>query len=236
MPKRRTQPVDLKHGLIAATIARHPREFVGFVMATAATLAIFINALFLQSGPHPAPIFATRPLLKHRPAVVLPRPHPVAPAQEAAPRSQGEIVGDIQRALAARGFYEGTVDGLWGAKSDAAVRAFTAAAHLKIAPEPTATLLQAIAASHIKAAAPEAAPARKDALATLIAPSKRVLAIQHALADFGYGQIKLTGITDDGTRAAIEKFERDRHLPVDGRISERFVRALAAMTGRSFEQ
>jgi hypothetical protein len=161
VPKRRSQQVDLKHGLIAATIARHPREFVGFVMATAATLAIFINALFLQSGPHPAPIFATRPLLKHRPAV---------------------------------------------------------------------------AASHIKAAAPESAPARKDAIATLIAPSKRVLAIQHALADFGYGQIKLTGITDDGTRAAIEKFERDRHLPVDGRISERFVRALAAMTGRSFEQ
>lgn len=236
MPKRRNPQVDLKHGLIAATIARHPREFVGVVMATAATLAIFVNALFLQSGPHPAPIFATRPLLKHRPAVVLPRPHPVAPAPDAGVRSQGEIVGDIQRALAARGFYEGAVDGLWGAKSDAAVHAFIAAAHLKFEPTPDAALLQAITASRIKAAAPETAPARKDAIATLIAPSKRVLAIQHALADFGYGQIKPTGITDEGTRAAIEKFERDRHLPVDGRISERFVRALAAMTGRSFEQ
>ena len=51
-------------GRLAAAISRHPREFVGVVMATVAIFAIFINALFLQNGPHPAPIFATRPLLK----------------------------------------------------------------------------------------------------------------------------------------------------------------------------
>ena len=45
---------------VAAAIARHPREFVGILMATAATATIFANALFLQKGPHPAPIFATR--------------------------------------------------------------------------------------------------------------------------------------------------------------------------------
>ena len=84
------------------------------------------------------------------------------------------------------------------------------------------------------AAAP--APARKDPIATLIAPTPRVLAIQHALSDFGYGQIKPTGIVDADTRAAIETFERSRRLPVDGKISDRFVRELAAMTGRSLQQ
>ncbi|RDV02415.1 peptidoglycan-binding protein [Undibacter mobilis] len=78
-------------------------------------------------------------------------------------------------------------------------------------------------------------PARRDPIAELIAPSPRVLAIQRALADFGYGQIKPTGNFDAATRVAIEKFERDRKLPVTGQISERFVRELSAMTGRPLE-
>jgi peptidoglycan hydrolase-like protein with peptidoglycan-binding domain len=257
---RRRQQVDLKHGLIAATIARHPREFVGVVMATVATLAIFVNALFLQSGPHPAPIFATRPFMHHHAAAPLQHPHPVVPTPppsgEESARSQAQTVGDIQRALAARGFYQGAVDGIWGNKTDAAVREFAQAAHLKLDPAPGESLLRAITASNVKAPGAAAAPARKDPIAALIAfpkpvvapskpvnaPSKpeaaspkRVLQIQHALADFGYGQIKPTGVLDDDTRAAIEKFERDRHLPVDGQVSERFVRELAVMTGRSLE-
>jgi peptidoglycan hydrolase-like protein with peptidoglycan-binding domain len=62
-----------------------------------------------------------------------------------------------------------------------------------------------------------------------------VLAIQRALADFGYGQINPTGIYDPATRAAIEKFERDRRLPVTGQVSEQLVRELSAMTGRPLE-
>ena len=62
-----------------------------------------------------------------------------------------------------------------------------------------------------------------------------MLAIQRALADFGYGQIKPTGVYDPATQAAIEKFERDRKLPVTGQISDQLVRELAAMTGRPLE-
>jgi peptidoglycan hydrolase-like protein with peptidoglycan-binding domain len=63
-----------------------------------------------------------------------------------------------------------------------------------------------------------------------------MLAIQRALADFGYGQIRPTGVYDNDTRGAIEKFERERNLPVDGQITDRFVHDLAAMTGRPLEQ
>jgi len=62
-----------------------------------------------------------------------------------------------------------------------------------------------------------------------------VTAVQRALSDFGYGQIKPTGVYDPETRAAIEKFERDRKLPVTGQINDRVVRDLAAMTGRPLE-
>ena len=55
------------------------------------------------------------------------------------------------------------------------------------------------------------------------------------VADFGYGQIKPTGVLDPETRAAVEKFERDRRMPVTGQISDRFVRELAGMTGRPLE-
>jgi peptidoglycan hydrolase-like protein with peptidoglycan-binding domain len=86
-----------------------------------------------------------------------------------------------------------------------------------------------------RAVAPALEPARNDRIAELTVSSKRVLAIQRALADFGYGQIKATGVNDADTRSAIEKFERDHRLPVSGQITDRFVRELAAMTGRPLE-
>ncbi len=172
MRSRRRAQADVERGLLTAAIVRHPREFVALVMAGAATLAILVNALFLQHGPHPAPIFATRQLMQE-PAVPL-RAH----------------------------------------KEDKAV-----VAHPVAAPKPNA-----------------APAARQDPIAELIAPSKpRMLAIQRALADFGYGQIRPTGVYDSETRGAIEKFEREQSLPVDGQITDRFVRELAAMTGRPLE-
>ena len=62
-----------------------------------------------------------------------------------------------------------------------------------------------------------------------------MIAVQRALADYGYGQIKPTGIVDAETQAAIEKFERERKLPVTGQVSDRVARELAAMTGRPLE-
>jgi len=104
--------------------------------------------------------------------------------------------------------------------------------------EASDTLLRAIAGSSAKplSTAPVSS-APSDPIARLIAPapSKRVTAVQRALADFGYGQIKPTGVFDPDTRAAVEKFERERRLPVDGQISDRLVRELAAMTGRPLE-
>ena len=137
-----------------------------------------------------------------------------------------------------KGFYDGAVDGIWGAKTDAAARDFVQAAGLKINADASEGLLHAIVTSNAKAQSGRAAapaPGRNDPIAELIAPTKQVLAIQRALADFGYGQIKPTGVYDPETKDAIEKFERDRRLPVTGQISDQLVRELAAMTGRPLE-
>lgn len=54
---------------------------------------------------------------------------------------------------------------------------------------------------------------------------------QRALAKLGYGPLKADGVLGAGTRAAIEKFERDRKLPVKGEASGRTLRELAARAG-----
>jgi hypothetical protein len=40
---------------------------------------------------------------------------------------------------------------------------------------------------------------------------------------------------DADTQTAIERFERERKLPITGQASDRIVRELAAMTGRPLE-
>jgi peptidoglycan hydrolase-like protein with peptidoglycan-binding domain len=218
-------------------IGQHPREFVAIVMSTVAVFAIAINALFLQKGPHPAPIFATRPLLQKE-AMLPPRPS-VAQSHlgsDLAAQARVQLIANIQRELSRKGFYDGPSDGIWGSKTDAAVRDFLQASGVKANPDANENLLRAIS-GYVKPATAVAAPnpPATDPIAKLIAPSKRIVSIQRALADFGYGQIKATGVYDPETRSAIEKLERDHRLPVTGQISDRFVRELAGMTGRPLE-
>ncbi|MEW6254984.1 MAG: peptidoglycan-binding domain-containing protein [Pseudomonadota bacterium] len=67
------------------------------------------------------------------------------------------------------------------------------------------------------------------------AGSSRILAVQKALARLGYGPIKLDGQPGTETRLAVQRFERDRNLPVTGDISDRMVRELAAVSGTAIE-
>lgn len=85
------------------------------------------------------------------------------------------------------------------------------------------------------------APAR-DAIADLIRsedttasvtpkPQGAVMQAQRALSKLGYGPLKADGLMGASTRAAIEKFERDRKLPVKGEAAGRTLRELAARAG-----
>jgi hypothetical protein len=108
------------------------KDAVGLTVAVFAVTAILINALFLQTGPHPVPIFKSAGLEP------TPRTFPISP------RTLGDITMDIQRELARRGFYDGSVNGLYGPKTHAAIRDFEHAAGLKPSMQPNEALLQAI--------------------------------------------------------------------------------------------
>ena len=221
---------------IAATITTHPREFVAIVMAIAATIAIFVNALFLQHGPHPAPIFATRPLMR---SVMLPPKRASAPVPVPLD-SHGRLVADIQQALNAKGFYDGAIDGLWGARTDSGVRDFLRASGSNAGVEASETLLRAIQTSAVRAGqAPPAAP-DNDPIAQLLkprpaaapAPDTRIMAVQRVLAEFGYGQIQPTGVIDTSTKVAIEKFQREHAMAPTGEVSDKLLQALGALAGQ----
>jgi hypothetical protein len=74
-----------------------------------------------------------------------------------------------------------------------------------------------------------------DPIAELIGMSSRIMAVQRVLSNYGYGQLKPTGILDRPTSAAIERFEREHRLPVTGRISDRLVSELAQMAGHPLD-
>ncbi len=227
------------------------RDAVAFAVAVLATVAIVVNGVLLQAGPHPAPMFkdaiaAITAAPKQAPkdgakdtAKTLPRPRPPEATAKIEARPTPEIIADIQRELIRRGYYEGVVDGRYGPRTDAAVRDFEQASGLKASTEPSEALLAAIKRSTAK---PAKAPSSLRPAVQQVrlepnadASSKRVLAVQRALAEFGYGQIKPTGVVDADTRAAIERFERERRLPITGQVSERVARELASVTGRPLE-
>jgi peptidoglycan hydrolase-like protein with peptidoglycan-binding domain len=246
-------------------VVRNPRDSSIAIVAAAAMTAIVVNGLFLQPGPHPAPIFAVKsPIaaVEQTGTVMMPRPRPptadavrrdaaspVPPAQAA--RARNDIVTDIQRELARRSFYDGAVDGVYGSRTDAALRDFEQASGVKTAGDVSEVTLQTILRAPAKSKTPLPAPAppRRDAIAELIAPplpsapslpstptpSRQLIAVQRVLGDFGYGQVKPTGTFDGETRAAIERFERDRNMPITGQLSDRLVRELGMMTGRPLD-
>ena len=103
----------------------------------------------------------------------------------------------------------------------------------------------AIPAAPAPVASAAAKPVSRDPIGDLIRgvdpasvakdASAKVAAAQRALTKLGYGTLKSDGAIGPGTRQAIEKFERDRRLPVTGDLNSRTTRELSAQAGMSIE-
>ncbi len=187
-----------------------PKDTFAAALAVSAVIAILINALFLQAGHHPSPMFGkttaipltapsdTAALLSNSP---LPRPRP----SEA-------VISRAEAAVADTG--------------PAVTRSIDTPASTKPVPAPRAP-----AAKHVSAQP----AAHHDALGDLITSTRRTANVQRALTKYGYGQLKPTGNVGSDTQAAIQKFERERKLPVTGKVSDRLVRELSAVTGQAID-
>jgi hypothetical protein len=200
-----------ERNLVMRILFYSPKDLIAGALAFAAIIAIVANAAFMQAGHHPSPMFGTTLGAPARVPVAaanpLPRPRPV----EATLKPADAKLADVRPAEVRSA----------EVKPAAAVSAI---AKTNAAP-----------ASVTRPPAPIPVSSRSDPVGDLIIASRRVAAVQRALTDYGYGQLKPTGTVGSDTLAAIQKFERDRKLPITGQMSDRLVRELSAATGRAID-
>jgi hypothetical protein len=224
MPRRRgaravAVEAEAERGLVMRILLHSPKDLVAGVLAFAAVSAIIANALFLQAGHHPSPMFGSVvaiPQAGLTPASPLPRPRPVELATRPADTSPPEAKPVELRPAEI--------------KSAEIKPAEPKAAEPKAA-DPLANLVKATAATP----ATSNVPRPPAPIPTAAQGARRVAAVQRVLTEYGYGQLKPTGTIGSDTQAAIQKFERERKLPVTGQMSDRLVRDLVAMTGHPID-
>ena len=207
--KRTAVDADAERGLALRIFLHSPKDVVAGAIALAAVIAIITNALFLQAGRHPAPMFGSvtiLPAVASVPGNPLPRPRPVeadvalAEVKPADPRTADPKTADPLASLV---------------KTTSAVQATSANIPRPPMAVPVSSRVDSVPASGVG--------------------SHKVAAVQRALTEYGYGQLKPTGVAGSDTQAAILKFEKARKLPVTGQVSDRLVRELTAMIGHPVE-
>lgn len=198
--------------MVTRILLHSPKDTFAAGLALAAVIAIVVNALFLQAGHHPSPMFgksATVPLAAPSETAALLSTSPLP-----RPRPSEATISRAETTAADAGPVETTksIDAPHPAKPVAAARVSVA-----------------------KQAAAHPTVAHRDPLGDLITSTRRTANVQRALTKYGYGQLKPTGNAGADTQAAIQRFERERKLPVTGKISDRLVRELSAVTGQTID-
>lgn len=213
MPRRRrgaraaAVEAEAERGLVMRILLHSPKDTVAGVLAAAVVSGIIANALLLQAGRHPAPMFGsvvTLPAPGPALAGPLPRPRPIEAARPVEPAPPEPKPVEAK-----------SIDPL----ANLVVKSTTAAP---------------VAPSNV-ARPPAPIPASSRGETTQSTGSRRVAAVQRVLTEYGYGQLRATGTIGADTQVAIQRFERDRRLPVTGQVSERLVRELGAMIGHPIE-
>lgn len=194
------------------------------VIAMAAAGTVWINALWLQEGRHPAPLFAAAPQASQTRS----SGHTARQTRvEAAARMR-----ELQRGLRDLGFYDGPVDGIDGPRTRLAVAAYRKAHGL----DATGWADEALR-RHVRLASRDVPPVPP----LLPAPSapdeeQRIVAVQKVLAELGYAPGRIDGQLGSQTRAAIMRFERDNGLKATGDVSPALMQKLSAVSGVALEE
>lgn len=244
MPRRRRRgakavaiEAEEPRGFAMRILLRSPKDMFAAALALAAVGAILTNALFLQAGRHPSPMFGSSVVTLSPPAVVLPRPRPVELAVRPADSAlfepkpvefkNAEPKTSDTRASDSKAADPKATDPLTSlvVKSTSAAPAASSVAN----PVAKPTSLAVVAPSNVMR------PPASIPVSSQSAGARRVAGVQRALTEYGYGQLKPTGAVGADTQAAISKFEHARKLPVSGQMSDRLVRELTAMIGHPID-
>ena len=211
--------VETERNLAMRILLHSPKDTLAGLVGVAAVSAIVANALFLQTGRHPAPMFGT--------VINLPAP---SPASLSSPMPRPRPVGADTSPLEPRAT-EFRVEPKPAEK--APEKAAETTASTPRSGDPMTNLV-------IKSTTPTPAAV---AIARPPAPipvqqspaARRLAGVQRALSEYGYGNLKITGTMSGETQSAIQTFERQHKMPVSGQVSDRLLRELAAAIGHPVE-
>ena len=218
-----------ERGIVLRVLLHSPKDMVAGLIAFAAVSAIIANAIFLQKGHHPSPMFGSSTVVAFPAAAQVANPLPKPrPLDAASPDTKLD-----SRMLDSKPVNSANEPKPSLAAKPVEQRAADPVGNLLKAPAPPASPATTGAVARPPAAIPNAT--RTDPLGDLITNTRRVAAVQRALTEYGYGQLKPTGNVGSDTAAAIQRFERERKLPVTGQVSDRMVRELATVTGRAID-
>ena len=213
-PKRRS----IFRRMLGAVLPSRVSDTVVLAIATAASLAVVVNAVAFQEAPRST----LDSLLSRETLAPNPQPRPA----DAPVRNMSDMIQNIQRELSVRGYYNGAVDGVQGPRTEQAIRDFQKGKNQNTL-EPSDELLNLI----------KKTPAKSDITGSINTPvegerkSLRILSLQRALARLGYGPVRMSGSFGPDTKEAIERFERDWLMPVTGLMSDNLFTKLAAVNG-----
>ena len=237
MPRRRrgakavAVEAETERGILMRALLHSPKDMLAAALAVAAIGAILTNALFLQAGRHPSPMFGSSVVTLPAPVVTspLPRPRPVELAARPDPAlfepKPVEFKSAEPKAVDTKASDPKATDPM-----TSLVVKSTSSAPASNAAKPANVAAVAVAPANVMRP-PASIPASSQS-----SGARRVAAVQRALTEYGYGQLKPTGAVGADTQAAISKFEHARKLPVTGQMSDRLVKELTAMIGHPIDQ
>lgn len=227
-----------------ARFLRGPRLGVVVLSGIAglALIGVPMNALFLQDGRHPAPLFGARVLTPEQietatkaASVPTPPPHP---ARVEAARAEPDQIKTEPAPRAKPGKPQATSDAAALTaeilKSETPAPAAPAKAVKKretvASRDAISTLLGGGAATPVATPRPAPkSPQNGGDKAVAAAPDQNVLSAERALQRLGY-VVKPDGVVSPELRKTIEKFERDNGLPPTGQLGPKVVKLLSART------
>jgi peptidoglycan hydrolase-like protein with peptidoglycan-binding domain len=126
----------------------------------------------------------------------------------------------VQQLLLAQGYQPGAVDGLFGTRTENAVRAYQADQGVAVTGRITDGLLALLRATASTPVSPNT---------VLAAEGVQLLAVQTALNQIGYGPISANGAMSNETAQAVRGFQLEYGLDVTGRVDQATIDRLIAI-------
>lgn len=236
--------------LVVDSIVEHRFLALGALLSTMLMSVVIANAVWYQDGAHPAPLFSTRaadgvrPIASEPDPVVAQKKRKSTKVAALSADTSADLLREVQTALAARGYYKGKVDGLFGGRTKRAITGFqrdhsmaqtgqpsvrlltqilmSASANPQEVPVPKATQVVSVPVNKVKTVSLTTKPVQETA-------NGLIARIQSGLRAYGYEELKVDGKMGQQTATAIQRFQLDYGMKITGEPSETVLKKLESI-------